>query len=67
MMNDQMKTTKQNSSQFSVRDTVEAMQAQYAKTGSYKAEDLTRVLGDPRVGVGCTTQCNHSMSWCEPK
>jgi hypothetical protein len=31
---------------------VRDMQEHFSKTGSYRAEDLQRVLGDPRKGVG---------------
>jgi hypothetical protein len=36
-------------------DWVREMQAHYATTGSYRVEDVHRVLGDPRTVVGFAT------------
>jgi len=34
---------------------VESMQAHFQQTGHYRANDLNRLLGDPRVAVGISS------------
>jgi hypothetical protein len=41
--------------QHSGPEWVESMQAHFQQTGYYRAKDLNRLLGDPRVSVGISS------------
>ena len=46
----------------SLQDTVTRMQEHYRQTGSYLAQDVKRVLGDPRDSVAATVTPNRVES-----
>lgn len=45
-----------------IQTTVKKMQSHFASTGAYRADDLCRVIGDQRNGVGFVMQDSFVMS-----
>lgn len=39
--------------QATVQEAQTRMQVEFARTGTFRTEDVNRVLGDPREGVSC--------------
>lgn len=40
---------------MTLQQLVDDMQEYYAKTGAYRPEDVYRLVGDPRKGIGLST------------
>ncbi len=51
---------------MTVQETAARMQEHYRETGSYRAQDLARVLGDPRQEVSGTVPAGYANSWQQP-
>jgi hypothetical protein len=62
MMTNERQSAPKKQAEPTVKEAAKEMQKHFAKTGAYRTADLTRVLGDPRHGVGCVLTDGYSSS-----
>ena len=62
MQDHSTQATKAEKVTASVHETAVHMQEQFVQTGAYQAQDLNKVLGDPRESVSCIVPTGYTAS-----
>lgn len=62
MTTESLKHTDTKSDEPTVQATVKEMQSYFVVTGAYRTEDLNRVIGDQRQGVGFVMHDGYAAS-----